>query len=395
MVFPKNRLAYYLLLLNKYNKRENKGFEMKIIVEQKNLDRAVKQLSRVLMKKSSNPVLTMILFSVRNEELILRATDLVVGEEIKLSISKQKEKLNVLVPGKALVEAVGILGQEETEISLTEEQMILKNGKDRVNLRVLPDDGFPEFKFVLSSADEMSAGLLGEIEEKISLAVSSDISRPQLTGVYFKFDGEKLSLVGTDGFRLSLLDVKNFSNQTEGSVLVPLRVLKDVFSLVETFRLSKVQVYWETEQNRMIVVTEEFLYFADLIMAPFPPYERIVPLDFMNEVKIDREELLALLNKAQIFARDSSNVVRMKFNDQHLSVIAKGVNGQYEAELDLSTKMEEFQIAFNIKYLIDFLSVLNSDEVWWGMNENTKPVLLAEKKGASYRYVAMPFKAVD
>ena len=369
---------------------------MKIRVKQKELGGAVKLLGRLLTKKSSNPVLTMMKLSMQEGKLTLEVNDLMTGGRITVKADGVEEERQVLVLGKTLVEAVGMWDQEETSFELEEEQMIARNGKDRVALPLGKADDFPAFPDSLEQGEEVEGEFLDKVKEEVVFAASGDLNRPQLTGILWKQEERKLKVVGTDGFRLSLLEVERAGKAVEEQVLIPAKMIGEAVLMMESQDEKKMKLSCDLEMKKVYFTGENWAYFANLIESAYPPYERIVPLEFKMEAEFEREELLRVLNKASVFARESSNVVRLEIEKGKANLTAKGVTGQYESELEVDFKgVETVQLAFNLKYLTEYLAVIKTETVWLGINESTKPVMLATQKGAELSYIVMPFKAHD
>ena len=372
---------------------------MKIIVQQKELAIAVKLLQRVLPRKNSNPVLTMIQLQLKAGLLLLRSTDLMTSLELVIPAQSTSDEGEWLLSGKIFSESVLMLDSGETSLEFEEERLVMKNGTDRVVISLMKEGDFPKMAEMTAEGEKMEVKVIQEIADKVVFATSTDISRPQLTGVDLRFNADKLNMVGTDGFRLSILELENFSNNlTAGEeILVAARSISDLLAIAGAFDLKKVELKYDEEEKRLMFCGDEFTYQASLIGAAFPPYERIIPLEFQTEIELNREELLQILNKALVFARESSNVVRIDFSSgQQAKIVARGVSGEYEGEIDILRLIGQGSlIAFNLKYLTDYLNVIESETVWLGMNEVNKPVLMSEEKNSSLKYIVMPFKARD
>ena len=380
---------------------------MSIAINQLELSQTVKLLQKIIPKKNSNPLLSSIVLQTNQDKqhLSLQVNDLNWG--LKITLLAQVDQTNdYLLPGQTFIDATSIGDASDTAITFNDEgQITIQNGPDQVLTKSLNIDDYP-FPLVQKEPQgiqiTLKTSLIKEIKEKVVFATSSDLTRPQLTGVYFNFKPENLEIVGTDGFRLSVLTKKNplpadalaDSNSSSFSFLLPALVMSSLESVLDKYDSKTFDLFFDQAQDKIIFIGENFTFWVNLIKVAFPPYEKIIPPDFKSEITLDREDFLKTLQKAQLFAKEAANTAQFTFIDNKLLVKTQGESGFYNSEISLtSTIDEELKIAFNIKYLTDFLGTLNSPTVWLGLNDTVKPVMMAEKAKSDFRYIAMPFKA--
>jgi DNA polymerase-3 subunit beta len=128
----------------------------------------------------------------------------------------------------------------------------------------------------------------------------------------------------------------------------------------------------------------------------FPPYQKIIPASYETQIEFSGEEFSQKLKTAMIFARESSGIIRLLIQpEQHqLKIISSSTAiGSQESTVPMKTTSSgEKEIAFNIKYLSDFLSIVKPENIWLGMNEMLKPALFRPLGEEKYRYIIMPFR---
>jgi DNA polymerase-3 subunit beta len=134
--------------------------------------------------------------------------------------------------------------------------------------------------------------------------------------------------------------------------------------------------------------------YVRLIAGEFPPYEKIMPSVFSTEVIFDKTELLESIKQALIYARDASNITQLIISDDGVKITATSPSlGTFEGKLHHATTTgESNEVAFNSRYLLDFLAAVQSDRVWFGMSDALKPVLFKIEDVEDFSYVVMPFK---
>ncbi|MBQ6436146.1 DNA polymerase III subunit beta [bacterium] len=371
---------------------------MKLMVVQKQLGLAVKAINKCLNRRPHLPVLSGIHLIARDGQLVLMTTDLTAGLRIKIE-AEITEDGEVTVSGKNFVEAVGFFDGEKTEMDFVagseDKEMMMKNGRDKVKIPVMNDD-FPAFA--------MTEGLNGvkkevsfwkELVARVAFAASNDQSRPALTGILLKKDSEGTHIVCTDGFRLAIWQTKEqVSDNEELNIIVSAKAITDVVAIAEILEEKAVSLIHDEVGEQIWLEGERMTYFSKLINATYPPFEKIVPLDFSTEVSLNREEWLKNLSKASVFTKVDSNTVKMNIGDEvvEFSAVSLG-DGSFQGQQEIAKKSgENLEISFNIKYLQDFLNTQECETIWLGCNGPLSPVMIKDPAQTEMIYIAMPFK---
>jgi len=134
--------------------------------------------------------------------------------------------------------------------------------------------------------------------------------------------------------------------------------------------------------------------FVRLIEGEYPPFNKIIPTQYLFEAELDGAEFENQLKRAQIFARESSNIIRLKFSKNELLITAVSSSyGKHEGKMNIEVNDgEEGEIAFNSKYLLDFMSTLKPEKIKFLMNESLTPAMMRPDNQENYQYVVMPFR---
>ena len=152
--------------------------------------------------------------------------------------------------------------------------------------------------------------------------VSTDETRPFLTGVYVVFEGHDGRLVATDGGRLALRTAKLTKSVREKiSAIVPSKTMAE---LVRALGAAEGEVTITAHENQLIFAVGSMRFISRLIAGQFPPYEKVIPSEFKQRIKVGTERLLRAVRRASITARDSANVVRLSAAERTLTVSSTG-----------------------------------------------------------------------
>ena len=368
---------------------------MKFKVKQTELAKAVKAINRCLPRRPHLPVLGGINIVAKDGIVSLTTTDMSVGLRVNVEAQVEQEGQAVIV-GKNFVETVNFLESAETEVTTGEKEVLVSSGRDRAKLPLLTDE-FPGFddSFDASSVVKKDIDFWSKIVSDIAFTASNDQSRPALTGILLKAAGEKTQIVCTDGFRLAIWDTKEKINNDESlEVIASAKALTDLVAVAGVLGETKVGFYHNAAAEQLVFIGEQFVFFSKLINANYPPFEKIVPLEFAVEAQVERSEMLKNLTKASVFTKVDSNTVKLHLGAEQLDYNAASLgDGSFQSSQELVKKQgDELEISFNIKYLQDFLNTGEGETVWLGCNTPTTPAMLRDPGAPERKYVVMPFK---
>ena len=369
---------------------------MKFSVSQDQLATSVKAINRCLNRRPHLPILGGIHLLARDGKLTLTTTDTIIGLQVSIP-AEVAEPGSVTVAGKNFVETVNFFDDKQTECTLEEAQMLLHNGRDKVKIPVLSDE-FPGFDaaVVQSKLEKKPLDFWQRVVHDITFACNTDPSRVALTGVLFRATPDKSIVVGTDGFRLVVWETEERLTQDENfEVIINAKAISDMTTIAELLDEKNVSFFRNSVSEQIIFIGERFTFFSKMINAEFPPFGKIVPLEFATEVTLDREEMLHNLSKASVFAKTESNTVEMHFGPEQAEYIARSLgDGSFHGSQPV-VKMtgEPLVIDCNIGYLTAFLNTRDGETVWLGCGGRLTPIMIRDPSVEGLYYVAMPFNS--
>lgn len=338
---------------------------MKLEVLQENLNAALGSLSRVLVTKPQVPILSNILLQATSGKLTLTASNLETTLIIAIS-AKVETPGDFTVPGRTFTEIISSLSSEKVLLEETESSLKVKASGFSARINGTAATDFPSFSPGAILKEELSWELPAkDLLEALALtnfAAASDEGRAALTGVLFKPKASGLTLVATDGFRLSLAKVGSVTvkgKDTPQEVIVPARSLSELAHAVSSD--ATVKMYFSQASNQVFFDLGTVQIFSSLIAGNFPDFAKIIPESFNLKLQTTVDELLQAVKLAAVFARDSANIVKFKIAKGKMTISANAKEvGENESEIDVTCEKadpDEFAIAFNYRYLLDFLAV--------------------------------------
>ncbi|HKV46127.1 MAG TPA: DNA polymerase III subunit beta [bacterium] len=366
---------------------------MRVQCSQEHLLREVQIVSRAISSRASMPILGNILLDASTNSLKVSATDLELGIEAQIS-ADVTENGSITLPARILGDIVSNLPVASVGIDVGEGDTRARISCENIRFEIL---GLPAADFPVMPQNggeviaQIDAGLMRTMIRQTSFAVSTDETRPFLTGVYMVLEDGDGRLVATDGGRLALRKTK-LPGKVKGKVsaIVPSKTMAE---LVRVLGGAEDQVTIASHENQLLFTVGGMRFISRLIAGQFPPYEKVIPSEFKQRIKVGTERLLRAVRRASITARDSANVVRLSAAERTLTVSSNTPEvGKAQEEIDVQAEGEMMQVAFNAKFLLDALVNMDAPEVVFELTGSLSPGVLRPVDHADYVYVLAPVR---
>lgn len=370
---------------------------MKLTVLQENLSKGVLNAERFIAAKAQLPVLSNIYLRTEKGRLKLQATSLETGITLWLG-AKIKKEGEITIPARIFSEFLNSLPKEEVELRLEESQLKVSCGSFLASFSGISASEFPP----LPTLGDKKADIIFPPSSffsavtKVSFAAAHDEGRPVLTGVKFEPKEEKLTLVATDGYRLSVKELKEKKIKISSPVIIPARSLLEVLRLVGEGEEEEIGLSFTEKGNQIIFSLPEAEVVTRLIEGEFPEYKKIIPTTFSTKAVLEKESFLKALKVAAIFARDSANIVRFKVEKDALTISANSPQvGENETKVEANVQGEEQKIAFNCRFLLEFLGNVEGEEIIFEMTGSLNPGVFKTPQDSSYLHIIMPVRVQE
>jgi DNA polymerase-3 subunit beta len=344
-------------------------------------------------RKNTVPILANVLLrTVGKDKVMMAATDLKVTMVAHAS-AKVLEEGGITVGARQLYEIVKGLGGEEVHLQRNEQNWLqIESGRTEFKVVGMSDRDYPK----LPSVDEIGrskveAPLLGEMITKTILSVSMDETRPHLASVLFESNGEKATMVSTDGHRLSKVtrDMVGGPVLSAGGLL-PRKGLGEIRRAIEGNQGS---CEIGMDQSYFVLKADDMTLSVKLGEGQFPPYDQVIPRDNDKKVVVGREMFLEALRRVSIIASDKTWGIRFSLESGKLSIEADNPDlGKAKESIDVDYKGGALQIGFNARYFIDLLTEMGGKEVSIELGGDLDPALLKPCDDTDYLGVVMPMR---
>ncbi len=372
---------------------------MKISLLQENLTKGINIASRFVSPRSQLPILQNILLSAKGAKLRISATNLETGISVYLG-AKIDEEGEIAVPARVVGEFVAGLPQERAALTAKDSSLKVECGKYRASINGMSGQDFPLSSQTANKPQLVwQEGIFSQAAAQVVFSASQDENRPVLNGVLIILKGKKLRLAATDGYRLSLkeLEVEGEKNKEEVRFLVPARALLEAGKITQEKEASGkkegVGIALLPEGNQAVFFWEDIELTTRLIDGQFPEFEKIIPKDATATTVFDKSEMLQAVKSAAVFARDSSNIIRLKISQSGVEVFANTAQvGENTISVAAENKGEDNEIAFNSRFLLDYLNYSNSERIALETKGPLSPGVFRQEKDLTLTHVIMPVR---
>jgi len=365
---------------------------MKLTCAKEEFAEKLQVAGRGVSARASVQILAGILLRAAGGQLSLSATDMEISLRVSLDAQVEDEG-SVVVPGRLLVDIVRLLPAGEVTISHRAEEGVVELvcGTASYRLHTYAAEDFPRLPEVdPSTAFTVDKEAFVDTIAKVSRSASRDESRPVLTGVLVRFEGDKLVMAATDSYRLSVKETALPEGPgREVEAIVPARALAELARIAQGGEPGSLQV--GVQENQVVFGVDDVWLTARRIDGQFPNYKQLLPETFEAEVTMPREEFLDVVRRTSVLAQRKSPL-RLRFDDGELTVSAQTQDvGEARESLPISYSGETIEIGFNAEFLRDGLESVSDDSVRVKLISPLRPGLI-HGESDDFLYLIMPIR---
>ncbi len=331
------------------------------------------------------------LFEAKDNELVLRSTNLDMGIEVSIP-AKIEEQGTVAVPAHVISALVSQLPEQNPTVHLemASGNIVVTSAKSKGVIKTVPQDDFPSIPRITEESLSVSSETFIKGLRAVSYSASISTVKPELSSVYVYKDEENLVFVATDSFRLAERKVKGPGSSVSPDILVP---SKNISDLVRTLEAMGSMVNMRVNKNLISFESNGVYVVSRLTDGVFPDYRQIIPKNFMCEVVALKQDILNSLKISNIFS-DKFNQIRLIVDPKKKLFEIQTKNsdvGENSTQVEAALTGERVEINFNGKYLADCFQSIDSDSVSFQISGPNKPMIIRPVSGdQNFMYLAMP-----
>lgn len=378
---------------------------MNLTCDQKALNEHLALAARAVSNRPTRPILSYVLVTADEtaQTITLVGFDEAIAIETRFSATVEQGG-TICLPAKLWSEIVSRLPAGAVELSMGGGLMdayftvTMTRGKSKYDVRGLPAEDYPTLPKVEGEAASFAAQVLLDGLKGALFAASSDQSKQVLMGVHLLSEADALEFAATDGHRLAVVQGESDTAAIAIDVTVAGNALAALERMLKTAEpTAPVQVHLDDTQVRFELGSQRLI--SRLLEGQYPNYRGMLPKDFAQQVRVARAPLMTSLERIAVLAESKSDIIKLSITQAAIAVwVDASEVGSGREELPatmLGNADIVFDIAFNVRYLLDGLKSFDSAEVELMMNTPVSPAVLRPardfaKMGSEPKYLIMP-----
>lgn len=350
-------------------------------------------LQGIVEKKSTIPILSNVLIETVNDSTIsLVATDLDVSLQTECSAESERPGSMVLQARK-LFEIVRNL--PDAEINFTKEdndwvKVLCASSEFRIVGQA--KEHFPSTPKAEKAGITIPAKVLHNLINRTVFAITQEESRYALNGALLQFGEGRLQMVATDGHRLALA-VSDLESSVESfRVIIPKKALIELAKLTAG---AEEEMEMSRDENHLYFEIQSRHLTSRMLAGQFPNYDLVLPKNNDKSISLNADKITQAIRRAALMADERSHGIKVDLANGKLSITSQSADvGEAKEMIPLDYSGDSLSIGFNAQYMLDFLGVVGTDEVYFEFKDEQSPALLrpSGEGEADYKYVVMPMR---
>lgn len=344
-------------------------------------------------KKQSLAILSNILLKLKDQQLLLTATDLEVAISARIPCVAEQKQGAITVPTKKMIDIIRSLDDDANPTILFKEKIVtIHQGRSQFKLATLPADDYPKNEDEKSDMEfKVNRLAFMHLLQATSFAMSQQDVRIFLNGLLLEIDNQQITAVATDGHRMAICSLSHPLMGEPQRLLIPRKGVQEALRLLNT--VSDEMILLMTGKNHIKLETEQYTFSSKLIEARFPPYLKVIPKQQDKQVIIDSDLLKRALSRISILAHEKSRAVLLHIHANELTLIANNQEQEEAIEsLVAQIQGDELKIGINAGYLLDVLSHLETGPIKLSFSTPDGSILVEPMQDERYQYIIMPMK---
>ena len=370
---------------------------MELVVRKNDLLRELQLFQGIVERKNTIPILANVLMEAKGDEIKMLATDLEVGLRSRCHAAVAKGG-TLTLPAKKLYEIVKSF--PETDVRIEEDKNGVKVAADRFDSRMQtqPAQDFPSVPEASGTTSAvLESASIRTMVAKTQFAITGEDTRYFLNGALFILQPELMTLVATDGHRLAHVSVPRPKGAGKGQKEEVRAILprKTLWELGKLLAEGDTEVKYERGENHLFFQVGDRMLISRMIDGQFPAFERVIPKGNNRRIEFERERLTNAVRRVALLSNERSKAVKFAIDNGKVEVTSSSPEfGEAREVLLVEYNGGAMQICFNAQYVLDFLNVVETDNVLLELKDEVSQAVMKPigAEGYDYTYVIMPMR---
>lgn len=380
---------------------------MKLSISKTELNEAIQQVAKATSSRPAIPILGGIKFDVNHQGVTLTASDTDISIQSFIPVESDDRVIanvskpgSVVMPSKFFVEMIRKLPSDTIEIEVGDSyQAMIRSGSTDIQMVGMDPEEFPVLPAIEESEVlQIPGDLLKAMIRQTVFSASTSEQTPVLTGVLWNLQNGVLKFVATDRHRLANRSAKvdtapdyKFTNVViAAKTLVELsKLIPDGSGLVEVVVAS----------NQVLFRIGTLLFFSRILDGTYPDTSKIIPQTFKTELVLETRKLTDAIDRAYLMSREEkTNIVRLMTLENGIIEVSSSSSelGKVTEQLEaVSLHGDPLRIAFNSKYMLDTLKVIDSEQIIISFTGAMSPIIIKPTDHANSLYIILPYRTTN
>ena len=370
---------------------------MEIKIDREKFLKSLSRVQSITERKTNMPILSTVLLTAIGTDLVISATDLELQFQEMIPADVIEEG-SITISGRKLFEIINECTNKKFHIKEKENNWVfISDDIARFDLACLPADEFPSFVEPEEvTMIDVEGQLISEMIRKTSYAVTLEEAGFKLSGVFTEkteIDGDVfLKMVATDGHRLSLIE-KNISDVASldlgSGVLIPKKGLSELNKLASEGGIIQIGF----KEKNCVIKKDKVILVIRLLETKFPDYHAIIPEGEKNSIKLKRSNLLEAMRRMLILSNERYRAVKITLDEDILELVSTNPDlGEAQEKIAVEYRGERLEAGFNPHFFVETLQSMESEVVFLGFIDDSKPCTLKGENDKGFLGLIMPMR---
>ena len=368
---------------------------LNVKVDRKELLRAIQVVENAVTENKIREVLSGIYIEAVENKIILKGTDLELSINTEISGEITSEG-KIVIKHKLIEEFLKQILDEKIELIEEQGKLVIKTDSTNTEFSLYDAENFPaQTKIELGVEYTFNKNKLLSYIENVKISASTDPENLAVNCIRFEIEENKLKLVSSDTYRLTYIEEEldeNEKNKEGLSVSIP---LKTIDGLIKIMRLiDEENIIFKSDGTKVFFKFSNVEILTRVIELQFPDYKSILKnAQHDKKVLLNTKDFLSVLKRTLIFVRDNKDAKNGGiFNFENNKLILTGINENAKIKEEVATiqEGENLKISLNVKFLVDYISILDGKVTELKLMNSKSSVLVKDEESDKSLYFTMP-----
>ena len=370
---------------------------MKFTISKNLLLENLTYVSKAISTKNIIPILNGIKFELKEDGLYLTGTDseLTIQTFIENKKIKNVDSIGtIIIQSKYLLDIIRKMPEEDVNIEVIDGLKIkIYTKKNQYSLNCLDPKEYPKFKIENSKTIfNLDSDILKSLINQTAFAISTQESRPLLTGINFKIIGDILEVTSTDSYRLAKKSVKlPLIIEEEINIVIPGKNLIEFDKILTENKPVEINIF----SNKILFKYENIVFQSNLLNGTYPNTANLIPTDFELIIDVSLSDYYDAIDRAALLTQNKDkNIVKMEINTENMKISSFASElGKVEEEVEIKkNNKNNLEISFSARYMLEALRTIKEDKILILLNTDVKPIIIKSIKDESLIQLILPIK---